>query len=129
MLIQRNHIKQILIFCSIFFIILFCTSSKIFAELIDWIEVSRDNNEILSIDPNSIKYNKKGNLFVLTKYSVISSEDKGILNTDSFLMAIDCENRLFSKLPINIEIPKVKTWESPTNNKLIKQTILKSCSS
>ena len=43
-------------------------------------------------------------------------------------MAVDCENRLFSKLPVNGELKQVKTWEEPSNNKLIKKTIINSCS-
>ena len=43
-------------------------------------------------------------------------------------MAIDCENRLFSKFPVNTNLKQVKNWEDPINNKLIKKAIMNSCS-
>ena len=42
-------------------------------------------------------------------------------------MVIDCENRLYNKLPINGDIKPVNDWERPIDNKLIKQTIINSC--
>lgn len=43
-------------------------------------------------------------------------------------MAIDCEKRLYSKVPENGDLKKVKNWENPINNKLIKKTIINCCS-
>tara|TARA_B100000579_G_scaffold340422_1_gene292014 strand:- start:189 stop:578 length:390 start_codon:yes stop_codon:yes gene_type:complete len=124
----RNFIHHVLLFGFIIFLIFFSTSFKIFAEEIEWIEVSRTNNELLSINTDSIKYNNKGFLSVLAKYSAIDPEDQTVINNDSFLMAIDCENRLFSKFPLNADLKQVKSWETPLNNRLIKKTIINSCS-
>ena len=125
----RNFINQILLFCCIVLVILFSNSSfTLFAAEIEWLEVSKTNNELLSINPDSIKYNNKGFLSVIAKYSEIDPDDQTVLNNDSFLMAIDCENRLFSKFPVNTNLKQVKSWESPINNKLIKSTIINSCS-
>ena len=123
-----NSIKHGLICLSLLFSIITSTSFKVFAEEIDWIEVSKINNELVFIDPNSIKYNNKGFLSVITKYSEINPEDHKIINSDSFLMAFDCENRLYSKLPINGDLKQVKNWINPIDNKLIKKTIVNSCS-
>ena len=90
--------------------------------------MSKKNNELLSINLNSIKYNNKGFLSVIAKYSEIDPDDQTVINDDSFLMAIDCENRLFSKFPVNADLKQVKNWENPINNKLIKKTIINSCS-
>tara|TARA_Y100001968_G_scaffold196446_1_gene180221 strand:- start:618 stop:950 length:333 start_codon:yes stop_codon:yes gene_type:complete len=98
------------------------------AEEINWIEVDKTNKGIQFLDINSIKYNNRGYLSVITKYSEINPDDQTILSTNSYLMAVDCENRLFTKLPVNGELKQVKNWEQPTNNKLIKKTIIKSCS-
>ena len=124
----RNYIYQGLLFCCIFFLIFFSSSFKIFAEEIEWLEVSKTNNELLSINPNSIKYNNKGFLSVIAKHSEIDPDDQTVINNDPFLMAIDCENRLFSKFPANADLKQVKNWEKPINNKLIKKTIINSCS-
>ena len=110
------------------FLIFFPSYIKLSAEEINWIEVDKTNNGIQFIDTNSIKYNNRGFLSVATKYSEISPEDQTIITTNSYLMAVDCENRLFSKLPVNGDLKQVKTWEKPTNNKLIKKTIINSCS-
>tara|TARA_Y100001968_G_C19165078_1_gene622809 strand:- start:94 stop:480 length:387 start_codon:yes stop_codon:yes gene_type:complete len=123
-----NGIKQILFFCIVFLIMFFSNSSKIFADETEWLEVSKTNNEILLINPNSIKYNNKGFLSVIAKYSEINPDDQKLINTDSYLMAIDCEQRLFSKLPENAVINQVKNWENPINNKFIKTTIINTCS-
>ena len=123
----RNIQHGLLLFC-MFFLIFFSSSFKIFAEEIEWLEVSRTNNELLSINPNSIKYNNKGILSVIARHSEFDSDDQSVINNELFLMAIDCENRLFSEFPLNAELNQVKNWENPINNKLIKKTIINSCS-
>ena len=128
MITLRNYVKQVLICCGIIFLMFFSYSFKLSADSIEWIEVSKASNEFIFIDPNSINYDNRGFLSVMTKYSEVNPEDQNIINTASYLMAIDCENRLFSKLPVNGEIKQVKNWENPINDKLIKKTIMNSCS-
>ncbi|WP_269625034.1 hypothetical protein [Prochlorococcus marinus] len=123
----RNFIHQGLLLSCIIFLIFFSSSYNLFAEEIEWLEVSKTNNELLSINPDSIKYNNNGFLSVLAKYSEIDPDNESIVNSDSFLMAIDCENRLFSKFPVNSDVKQVKSWETPINNKLIKKSIINSC--
>ncbi len=125
----RNYISQGLLIGYIFFLVFFCSSFKIFADEIEWLEVSKTNNELLYINPKSIKYNNKGFLSVIAKHSDIDPDNKSVINNEPFLMAIDCENRLFSKFPANADLKQVKNWENPINNKLIKKTIVNSCSS
>ena len=128
MIVLPNFIdKGVLISC-ILFLIFFSSPFKIFADEIEWVEVSKTNNELIFINPNSIKYNNKGFLSVIANYSEIDPEDQTVLNNQPFLMAIDCENRLFSKFPANADLKQVKNWENPINNKLIKKTIINSCS-
>ena len=124
----RNYIHQGLVFCCLLFIILFSFPFMISAEQIEWLEVSKTDNELLSINPKSIKYNNKGFLLVTAKHSDINPDNQTFINDDTFLMAIDCENRLFSKLPTNADLKQVKNWENPMNNKLIKKAIINSCS-
>ena len=128
MITLRNHIRSVIILFLIFFLIFFSSSLKIFANEIEWLEVSKSNNELLAINPNSIKYNNKGFLFVIAKHSKIDPDDQFIINNEPFLMAIDCDNRLFSKFPANADFKQVKKWKEPINDKLIKTTILNSCS-
>ena len=124
----RSFLEQTLILSFLSFLIFFCCSSNLSAEEINWVEVGNTNNGIQFVDPNSIKYNNRGFLSVITKYSEINPDDQTIISTNSYLMAVDCENRLFSKLPVKGELKQVKNWERPINNKLIKQTIINSCS-
>jgi len=124
----RVYLQQALFFCCIFVLILFSSCFKLFADEIDWLKVSNTNNELLSINPHSIKYNNKGFLSVIAKQTEIDPEDQTIINNDSFLMAIDCENRLFSKFPENTDLKQVKNWENSINNKLVKKSIIKVCS-
>ena len=128
MIALRNYIHKGLVLFCLFFLIFFSFSFKVFAEEVEWLEVSKTNNELLSIKPNSIKYNNKGFLSVLAKYSEIDPNDQIVMNHEPFLMAIDCENRLFSKFPANAHLKQVKNWEEPIDNKLIKKTIINSCS-
>ncbi len=123
----RNDIKHFLILSLLSFFILFSCSVNLFAEEINWIEVGKTSNQIQFIDVSSIKYNSKGFLSVLTKFSEVSPEDQKVITSNSYLMAVDCDNRLFSKLPVDGELKQVKKWEEPLNNKLIKKTILNSC--
>ncbi len=128
MITLRNYVIQVSLFCGIIFLMYLSYSFKLSAVEIEWIEVSNTANEFIFIDPNSINYDNRGFLSVMTKYSEVNPEDQNIINTASYLMAIDCENRLFSKLPVNGEIKQVKNWENPINDKLIKKTIMNSCS-
>ena len=128
MIALRNYLHKGFLICCIFVLILFSFSFKIFADEIKWLEVSKTNNELLSINPNSIKYNNKGVLSFIAKHSEIDPDDQTVINNEPFLMAIDCENRLFSKFPANADLKQVKNWENPINNKLIKKTIINSCS-
>jgi len=128
MTILKKNIKQSLIFFIFSFLIFFSSFTKLSAEEINWVEVGKTSNGMQFIDTNSIKYNNRGFLSVLTKYSEIKPDEQILISTNSYLMAIDCENRLFSILPLDGEPNQVKKWDEPTNNKLIKKTIIHSCS-
>ena len=124
----RKYIKAITFFFFISVLILFSSFFKLYAGEINWLEVANTNNKIQFIDSQSIKYNSKGYLSVITKLTERNPANQQILYTDTFLMAVDCENRLFSKLPINSELKQVKDWEIPINDILTKKTIINACS-
>ena len=128
MITHQNYIKQLLSFSFAIVLTVFSFSLMLSAKEIKWLEVSKANNEVIFIDPSSINYDNRGFLSIITKQSEIDPEDQEILNTDSYLMAIDCDNRLYSRLPITGDIKQVKNWETPLNDKLIKKTIINSCS-
>ena len=128
MITHQNYIKQLLSFSFAIVLTVFSFSLMLSAKEIKWLEVSKTNNEVIFIDPSSINYDNRGFLSIITKQSEIDPEDQEILNTDSYLMAIDCDNRLYSKLPVTGDIKQVKNWETPLNDKLIKKTIINSCS-
>ena len=127
-MILSKYFKQLLILFITSFVVLLPSFINLSAEEIDWIEVAKTTNGIQFIDVDSIKYNNRGFLSVITKFSEINSDDQTIISTNSYLIAVDCENRLFSKLPVNGELNQVKNWEEPINDKLIKKTIINSCS-
>ena len=127
MVSSAKYLQNLLILCLSFFLIFFSGFMMLFADEINWVEVAKTNNQIQSIDVNSIKYNNEGFLSVLTKYSETNPADEVIINTNTYLMAIDCDNRLFSKLPVNGELKQVKKWIKPIDDKLIKTTIINSC--
>ncbi len=124
---HANCIKQLLSFSFAIVLIVFSFSLMLSAQEIKWLEVSKTNNEVIFIEPSSINYDNRGFLSVITKQSEVNPEDQEIITTDSYLMAIDCENRLYSKLPLSGDIKQVKNWETPLNDKLIKKTIINSC--
>ncbi len=128
MIILKDDMKKGLIIFFISFLTFFSSLTKLTAEEINWKKVASTNNEIQFIDSDSIKYNSSGILSFITKYSEINPDDQKTINTNSYLMAVDCENRLYNKFPVNSEIKQVKNWKNPINDKLIKKTILNSCS-
>ena len=128
MITRKNYIKQLLSFSFAIVLVVFSFHLMLSAQEIKWLEVSKTNNEVIFIEPSSINYDNRGFLSVITKQSEIDPEDQKIINTDSYLMAIDCENRLFRKFPENADFKEVKNWEEPINNKLIKKAIISSCS-
>tara|TARA_B100000965_G_scaffold1242_1_gene991 strand:+ start:385 stop:765 length:381 start_codon:yes stop_codon:yes gene_type:complete len=125
---MKKYLDLGFIFCFISVLLFFSSFSKLYAEEIKWVEVANTGSEIQYIDVNSIKYNKSSLLSVMTKSSEINPVDQKIINTNSYFMAIDCENRLFSRIPVNGELKQIKNWENPIDNKLIKRTIVNSCS-
>ena len=127
MVYSAKYLQNLLILCLSFFLIFFSGFMMLFADEINWVEVAKTNNQIQSIDINSIKYNNEGFLSVLMKYSETNPADQEIINTNTFLMAIDCENRLFSQLPVNTELKQVNKWNKPIDDKLMKTTIINSC--
>ena len=127
-MILRNFIQKVLIF-GIFSLLVFSTDfTKLSAKEINWVEVAKINNEIQMIDTNSIKYSNKGFLSFMTKYSDFDPNDQNNINNKSYLLVVDCECRLFSKLPVNGDANQVEVWNAPTDDKLLKKTILNSCS-
>ena len=122
-----KHTRKVLIICFFSFLILLSSFIQLYADEIDWLEVARTDNEVHFIDAHSIKYNNQGLLSVITKYSEINPVDQMTLNSNSYLLVVDCESRLFSKLPVNGEIKQVKVWNESINDKLMKKTILNSC--
>ena len=127
MIIQKNYIKQLLLFGFTILFIVISFAPMLSAEEVKWLEVHKTNNEVIFIEPSSINYDNRGFLSVVTKQSEFNPEDQNIIKTDSYLMAIDCDNRLFNKLPLTGDIKQVKNWDNPVNDKLIKKTILYSC--
>ena len=128
MITLKNYIKQLLSFIFAIVLIVFFFPLMLSAQEIKWLEVSKTNNEVIFIEPSSINYDNRGFLSVVTKQSKVDPDDQKIINTDSYLMAIDCDNRLYNKLPLTADIKQVKNWETPLNDKLIKKTIINSCS-
>ena len=112
MITHQNYIKQLLSFSFAIVLTVFSFSLMLSAEEIKWLEVSKTNNEVIFIDPSSINYDNRGFLSIITKQSEIDPEDQEILNTDSYLMAIDCDNRLYSRLPVTGDIKQVKNWDT-----------------
>ena len=127
MITLQKNIKNLLIFCFLCSLFFFSGLIGLSAHEINWKEVDNTNSGIQSIDVDSIKYNSNGYLSVITKFSEVNQDDQTLISSDSYLMAVDCENRLFSKLPLNGELRQVKKWEEPVNDRLIKKTILISC--
>ena len=123
-----KHIINILFYAIAFSILILSNVNKLLALEMNWIEVARNNNQIQFIDTNSIKYNNRGFLSVLSKLSDINTEDQNSVNSKSYLLAVDCDRRLFSKLPATGDVNDVKFWEESSNDILIKKTILNSCS-
>ncbi len=124
----RNYVFFRVLFCCIFFLTIFSSPLMIIPLDFEWLEVSKINNELISIDPKSIKYKNRGFLTVIAKYSEIDSDMHTVTNNDTFLMAIDCGRRLYNKFPANTDLKQVKNWKNPINNKLLKKTIIASCS-
>ena len=86
--------------------------------------MASSNNGKQSIDLESIKYDSKGILSLLTKYSKIDEQKQEVINTHLYLMEIDCEQRLFrdvAKNGINQNGYKLK---DSNGDKLIKKTII-----
>ena len=83
-----------------------------------WQEVASNDDGKQFLDTESIKY-KKGLLIINTKYEEFDFQNQKLKNTNSYILEIDCDKRLFKK--------QGKEWQSSIGDKLITQTIINSC--
>ena len=104
--------------------------STIFAvsEARNWEQVAQTTTGIQYVDIGSASYDSKGFLSVFTKYQKLNEESQEIISTDIYEMGIDCEKRLYKDISINGVTQSTSTWQNPFEDKLIKKTIIKSCS-
>ncbi len=124
----RNLLKSITIFSFTLLILFYPFDIAISAEEAGaWEKVASTNDGIQYIEKESIKYDNKGILSVLTKYSEINPETKEIINTSLYEMKIDCKKRDFKDISVNGKVLPEKGWTDSNNDKLIKKTIIKSC--
>ncbi len=84
----------------------------------NWEELASEADKIQYIDINSIRY-QKGILSILTKSVDRDSESQPSNFSKVYNMQIDCDKRLYKE--------EGEKWKSPKGNKLITNSILKSC--
>ncbi len=125
--LSRIFIKLFLVI-SLIFLTLVPPNNPINAETTTWEEVATTEKGIQYIDTSTIKYDTQGILSVSTKYSEINPEDQKIINTNIYIMEINCDKRIFKDISVNGKSTQGGTWESSRDDKLIKKTIIKSCS-
>ena len=98
------------------------------ASSINWIEVPIRNEGKQAWDKGSLKANKNGTIRILSKLTASKKDKKDQEETISFLMDIDCSEKLFKDSYINGKPNLMATWESSDGDKLIEDVITQVCS-
>ncbi len=111
----------------IIFILLYPVNSASFAKSDNWQQVASTEDRRQFIDTETIIYDSKGILSVFTRYSDINAEGNINLPSNSYLIKIDCQRRLYKQTNSNDKQSQAGKWLDSKDNKLIKQTIINSC--
>ena len=93
----------------------------------NWTEVASNENGKRFINTDSIKYDSKGILSILTRYLEIDAESQSVLNSKTSILEIDCDKRLFKKSSVDGKEQSDNNWKTSVEDRLIKRTIIKSC--
>ena len=128
MMVFKRVFKPLYLISMVLLILLLVPDMSFSNELNEWQEVASTSDGIQFINPKSISYDNKGFLSIETKYSELNPENQEIINTNIYEMQIDCENRLFKDISINGKLQKSSRWKDSKDDKLIKKTIINSCS-
>ena len=109
-------------------LIIFSTRYNIvYANNINWIEVSKTNTGIQYLDRNSVDSKGKGIIELATKYLKIDPNNSKEIEENIYMMKINCLTNEFKDISVNGKKNLAARWEDPNGDKLLDDLISDSC--
>ena len=119
-----NYIFNFLVLISIF---CFMKANIAYANIYNWIEVSKTPEGIQYIERNSLINKTKGDIEIITKYSRINPSKPEIIEENIYTMKINCLNNQYKDVSVNGKDNLNAKWKAPNGDKLIIDVISASC--
>ena len=119
-----NYIFNFLVLISIFG---FMKANIAYANIYNWIEVSKTQEGIQYIERNSLINKTKGETEIITKYSRINPSKMKIIEENIYTMKINCLNNQYKDVSVNGKDNLNAKWKAPNGDKLIIDVISTSC--
>jgi len=123
----KNKLDYIFNFLALIIIILFNMTNIVYAENINWIEVSKTPSGIQYLDMDSIDIKGKGIIELTTKYIKIDTSSSKEIEESIYIMKINCMTNEFKDTSVNGKKNLKAKWEEPKGDKLLDDVISNSC--
>lgn len=99
----------------------------VYAENINWIEVSKTPVGIQYLNRDSIDIRGKGIIELTTKYLKIDSNNSQKIEENIYTMEINCLTNKFKDISVNGKKNLTAKWEGPNGDKLLADVITDGC--
>ena len=123
----KNKLDYLVNILVLILIILINRTNIVYADDVNWIEVSKTAVGIQYIDRDSIDIRGKGIIELTTKYMKIDSNTSERIEENIYIMKINCLTNKFKDISVNGKKNLATKWEHPNGDKLLDDVISESC--
>ena len=123
----KNKLDYLLNILVLILIILFNMTDAVFANNINWIEVSKTPSGLQYVDKDHIDIKEKGIIELTTKYTKFDSNTSKEIEENIYTMQINCLTNKFKDISVNSKKILTAKWEGPNGDKLLDDVISNSC--
>ena len=123
----KNKLEYHLNILVILLIILFNSTTYVYAGNINWVEVSKTQAGIQYLDRDSIDIKEKGIIEISTKYVKLDISTSKEIEENIYVMKINCLTNKFKDISVNGKKNLTAKWEDPNGDKLLDDVISDSC--
>ena len=123
----KNNFNYLLNILVVILTILFNRTNIVYAENINWVEVSKTPTGVEYVDRDSIDLEEKGIIKLTTKYIKIDTITSKGIEENIYIMNINCLTNEFKDISVNGEKNLIAKWQGPNGDKLLDDLISDSC--
>ena len=123
----KNKLYYLLNIFIVILIFLFNSTNLVYAENINWVEVSKTPAGVQYLDRDNIHIKGKGIIELTTKYLKIDPSTSEKIEDNIYVMNINCLTHKFKDVSVNGKKKLTAKWEDPNGDKLLDDVISDSC--